>query len=95
MDSISRIAVDTAPGPDHVLISALKDDIAAEIISLIATRMLQTNYVPSCFQTARSVLIYKLDEENDFKNWIPITIFSVVRRVIECVLNKRLRECYI
>ena len=77
MDSLSRIAVDTAPGPDHVLMRVLKDDIAAEIISLIATRMLQTSYVPSCFQTARSVLIYKSGEENDFKNWRPIASLFV------------------
>ncbi|KAJ4426729.1 hypothetical protein ANN_26528 [Periplaneta americana] len=90
--SISRIAVDTAPGPDHVLMRVLKDDTAAEIISSIATRMLQTGHVPPCFQTARSVLIYKSGDENDFKNWRPTTICSVLRTVIERVLDKRLRE---
>ena len=92
MDSVSPIAVNTAPDLDRVLIRVLKDDIAPEIISLIATRVLQTSYVPSCFQTARSILIYKSGKENDFKSWRPLTICSVVRRVIERILDKRLRE---
>lgn len=85
------MAVDTAPGPDHVLMRVVKEDIVTEIISTIATRMLQTGQVPPCFLTARTVLIHKSGEDNDLKNFRPITICSVVRRVIERALDKRLR----
>ena len=88
---VSRMAVDTAPGPDHVLMRVVKEYIVTEIISTIATRMLQTGQVPPCFLTARTVLIHKSGEDNDLKNFRPITICSVVRRVIERALDKRLR----
>ncbi|KAJ4440905.1 hypothetical protein ANN_10753 [Periplaneta americana] len=43
-----RIAVDTAPGPDKVLVRAVKDDEVSDRISKIATRMLQTGYIKYC-----------------------------------------------
>lgn len=54
--------------------------------------MLRTSFVPSAFHHGRLVLIDK--EENDPKdinNWRPITIYSVVRKVIEKALEAALR----
>ena len=89
--AISTIAVDTAPGPDHVLVRALKDDVCYDIIAAIATTMLNKTLIPDCLKQARTALIYKGGDEMDLDNWRPITICSVVRRVIERILDRRLR----
>ena len=86
-----RIAVDTAPGPDRVIVRVIKDAVASEIIAKIATRMLTTGKVPTCLKKARTVLIFKGGDAKDLSNWRPITICSVIRRVIERVLDSRLR----
>ena len=86
-----KIAVDTAPGPDHVLVRVIRNEIVYEILAIIATRMLSSGIVPRCFKTARTVLIHKAADVNILSNWRPITICSVLRRVIERVLDKHLR----
>ena len=44
--ALNSIAVDTSPGPDHVIVRVIKDNIAAEIIAAIGSRMLQTGVIP-------------------------------------------------
>ena len=90
--AINNIAVDTSPGPNHIIIRLIKDNVAAEILSIIATRMLKTGMVPSTFKKARTILIYKEGDTLDIKNWRPITICSVLRRVSQRVIDRRLRE---
>ena len=69
--AISRIAVDTAPGPDHVLMRVLKDDAATAVLSLLATRMLRTGHVPPCLLIARCILTHKSGDVNDITNYRP------------------------
>ena len=91
LQATRNIAVDTAPGPDHVLVRAIKNDIVADIISKIATHMLKTGKSPECLKRARTILIFKSGDNKNLSNWRPITICSVIRRVIERVLDSRLR----
>lgn len=58
---------------------------------MIATTMLTKSLVPVCLKQARTVLIYKGGDEMNLENWRSITICSVVRRVIERILDFRLR----
>lgn len=90
--AVKGMAVDTAPGPDHILVRAIKDDLAYEAISLIATKMLESGQVPPCLQKARTVLVPKPGNNKEARNWRPITIFSVFRRVIDRILDRRLRQ---
>ena len=55
-------------------------------ISLIATYMLL------CLRRARTILIYKYGDPDIVKNWRPITINSVLCRIIERVLDIKLRS---
>ncbi|KAJ4446033.1 hypothetical protein ANN_12719 [Periplaneta americana] len=89
--AVSKIAVDTAPGPGHVLVRALKDETCYEVIAMIASTMLTKCLVQVCLKQARTVLIYKGGDEMNLENWRPITICTVVRRVIERILDFRLR----
>ncbi|KAJ4443681.1 hypothetical protein ANN_05356 [Periplaneta americana] len=88
----NKIAVDTSPGPDHVLMRAIRNAVCYEIISLIATRMLSLCEIPPCLTKAQTILIYKGGDVTDLGNWRPITICSILRRIIERVLDKRLRK---
>lgn len=90
--AVNRMAVDTAPGPDQILVRAIKDDICFDKIALIATFMISNSVVPLCFTKARTILIYKSGDPSDLSNWRPITICSILRRVIERILDRRLRS---
>lgn len=54
--------------------------------------MLKTSYVPMSFRHGRMVLIDKEGDVNDINNWRPLTIYSVMRRVIEKALDAILRR---
>lgn len=92
LNATQKISIDTASGPDHVIVRVIKNDTVSEIISKIATRMLTCSLVPKIFQKARTILIYKGGDVNNPSNWRPITICSVIRRVIERALDKLLRS---
>ena len=86
-----RMKIDTAPGPDGVTVRILRHLKAAKFIALLGTAMLKLKKIPEPFKKARTILLYKGGSPNDMKNWRPITIFSVVRRVIERVIETHLR----
>lgn len=54
--------------------------------------MLLTSYVPPKLKEGRTILIDKGGDEHDENNWRPITIYSVIRRIIEKVLESHLRR---
>ena len=91
-DAIKLINADTSPGVDKILIRTLKRLDCSKLFSTIASIMLKHNYVPSNFKEARTVLIFKSGDPENPNNWRPISICSIVRRVIEKVLEARLRE---
>lgn len=89
--AISKIKSDSAPGPDRIYPRTLKLYDCSEAISIIATMMLKTNYIPNCLRSARTILINKnKGSRDDPNNWRPITVSSVVRRCIEKALDKEL-----
>ena len=90
--ALSKIKIDTAPGPDRVSVRVLKHLKAAKFISLLGTAMLRFGFVPTDLRKARTILIHKGGDSRDLRNWRPITIFSVIRRLIERVLDKILRN---
>ncbi|KAJ4442847.1 hypothetical protein ANN_04440 [Periplaneta americana] len=85
------IKVDTAPGEDGVRMKVIKELHLYKPLSLNATYMLHWGHVPLCLRHPRTILIYK-DGDPDIKNWHPITIYSVLRRIIERVLDIKLRS---
>lgn len=55
--------------------------------------MITHNYVPKRFYIGHSVSIYKgKGSHNDLKNWYPITIFNVLRRIIEKSFDHEMRN---
>lgn len=91
---IKRMNVDSAPGPDGIMVRWVKCTLKKSkiILASIITYMLQFNFVPAFMREAKTILIYKSGDPNSSKNWRPITITSVLRRICEKVLDKELRQ---
>ena len=85
--TMKRIAIDTSPGPDKVLMKSIRNPTAASIIAHITNRMIKTGFVPSVFTEARTILLHKDGNDHNLDKWRPITISSVLRRVISKTLD--------
>jgi Reverse transcriptase (RNA-dependent DNA polymerase) len=90
--SIKGINYDSSPGVDGILIRAIKYLNSAPVLAALATCMLKFNVVPLSFREARTILVYKSGDTQDPSNWRPISICSMLRRIIERVLDKKLRS---
>ena len=62
------------------------------VISSIANAMLRSSYVPDGFRNGRMILIDKGGNVKSVSNWRPLTMFSVIRRVIEKALDSIIRS---
>jgi len=90
--SLKTMKKDTSPGPDRVLCSVLKSVKCEFSIAKLSTAILRFNHIPKSLREARTVLIYKKGDTKETKNWRPISICSVVRRVFERILERKMRQ---
>ena len=90
--AIQAIALDTSPGTDRVLPKTIRDLKAAPAIKAIIDIMLSTGWCPTVLSQGKTVLIAKGGDPADPSNYRPITIYPIVRRVIEKVLDRHLRS---
>lgn len=90
--ALHRIKVDTSPGPDRITVRILRHLKSTKFLTLLANIMLKFKYVPTPLKLARRILIHKGGDGSNMNDWMPITIFSVVRRIIEKVLDSKLRS---
>lgn len=88
---IKKIPMDTSAGPDRILVKTLRQLNVAKSISSIANTMLRSSFVPYGFRKGKMILIDKDGDVHSINNWRPITIFSVIRRIIEKALDSILR----
>lgn len=91
LNAMKNIAIDTCAGPDGILLRAVKNKKVATILAVIFTKMNETQFIPSCFKIARTILLDKGGNCKNFNNWRPISICSVIRRIFEKILDRRLR----
>ncbi|KAI5754327.1 hypothetical protein M8J77_007746 [Diaphorina citri] len=91
--AISRVNSDSAGGPDGVIVRAVKVKGVSEILKKIFERMIKLGSVVKCLKKARTVLIDKGGSIDEVKNWRPITILPIIRRIFEKILERKLREC--
>jgi len=83
---------DTAAGPDNILIGVLKKVDCFNLLALMATKILRNGFVPESLKLARTVLIYKKGDKNECSNWRTISVCSIIRRIIERVVERKLRR---
>ncbi|XP_066901753.1 retrovirus-related Pol polyprotein from type-1 retrotransposable element R2 isoform X1 [Halyomorpha halys] len=91
--AIKSTSLDTSPGPDGVLIRTIKFFNIDHVIKRITKIMLKVAYVPEPLRRGRTILIYKgKGDANNISSWRPISIYSIVRRISEKVLDCELRK---
>ena len=71
---------------------SIKNTTTASIITKILNYMLKTGYVPDILKEARTILIHKGGENIEPDKWRPISISSVLRRVISKTLDSIVRD---
>jgi hypothetical protein len=89
--AIKLIKSDTAPGADHILMKMMKDLEVGPALKSIANIMLRRNYLPIALRRGRTILLHKGGDTSTMRNWRSITIFSIIRRIIEKCLDARIR----
>lgn len=90
-EAIKSISPDTSPGPDGVLLRTVRDLKIAACIKSIVEIMLITGWTPTVFAEGRMILIHKGGDLERPENFRPITIYPILRRIIERILDRLLR----
>jgi hypothetical protein len=74
----------SAPGLDGITFPFLKleKEAAAKMILVMMKLMLKYNRTPEIWKLGKTILIFKAGDPNDPGNWRPITLTSVVYRII-------------
>lgn len=88
---VKRMPLDTSAGPDRVIVKTLRQLNVAKSITSIANTMLKTSYVPKGFRKGKLIFIDKEGDVHCVNNWRPLTIYSVIRRIIEKALDAVVR----
>ena len=89
---IDRFKWSHSSGPDKIssqLIKELKYELINPFTTLV-NRCLLEGYFPACFKTGKVVPVLKKGSRKNPLNYRPITITSVVGKVVECAANEQL-----
>lgn len=71
---------------------AVKVDGIVQILHKIFNRLLELGTLCKCWKLGRTILLDKGGQADSLKNWRPITILPVLRRIFEKILEKKLRD---
>ena len=91
---LEGLCTNNAVGLDGVSSRFLKDSasIIADPLSHIINLSIIQGVVPDDFKSAKVVPIYKKNDKTDVGNYRPVSILSVVSKVIERVISDQLEE---
>ena len=81
-----------ACGPDGIpshLIKELKHEVVLPL-TILVNRCLEEGYFPECLKIGKVRPVFKRGARNKLKNYRPITITSVIGKIIECIVNEQL-----
>ncbi|KAI5731459.1 hypothetical protein M8J77_010249 [Diaphorina citri] len=91
-EAVNSMNMDSSSGPDGVLTRAVKIKGVNIILHKIFNRMLILGKVVPCLKLGRTIFLDKGGNVDEVKNWRPITILPILRRMFERILEKRLRD---
>lgn len=91
---ISELNVQKSSGPDSIPASFLKThhDIFAELLRDVFNECINTSRYPDCLKTTRVIPIYKAGPKSDVSNYRPISIISVLSKILEQLLVARITD---
>ena len=84
----------TATGNDHINIDTLKtgEDTISKILAKLYTKCLSERRIPTAWNNARMMTIFKKENKKDLKNYRPICLLSNIYKVLIQILTKRLEK---
>jgi len=92
---IKKVGADKAPGPDLIPNRMLKvvGDIIAPTLAAIAQACLETQYHPTLFKTATTVILRKPHKDyTDIKSYRPIALLNTLGKIVETIAADRIRS---
>ena len=80
--------ITSAHGTDGIGYWALKlvPELGSEMMASISKIIIKYGFMPTTWNVSRTILLYKKGDENDLKNWRPLTIASCLYRTWTCAL---------
>ena len=84
----------SAHGPDGIGYWTLQamPDLSSEYMELLSKLIMKYEFMPTIWNNARTILLYKKGEANDLKNWRPLTIAPCLYRIWTCALASALQD---
>ena len=91
---IDRLSSTKSPGVDLVYPRVLKEcrDIVSGELTEIFNKSVSTGEVPSLWRQANVVPIFKKGDRSEKSNYRPISLTSVIAKMLESIVAKRIRE---
>ena len=93
---ISKLDIKKSPGDDEISGKLLKSCPAlfSNLISHLANTVMVTGRYPQKLKLGKIIPIYKKNNKMDPTNYRPISLLSVINKIIEKVIHKRLYEYF-
>jgi hypothetical protein len=93
---ISKLDNNKSPGDDEISSKLLKacPAVFSELISHIANMAIETGRYPEKLKLGKVVPIHKKGSKTDPTNYRPISLLSIINKIIEKLLYKRLYEYF-
>ena len=94
LKEIDRLSSTKSPGVDLVYPRVLKEcrDIVSGDLTEIFNKSVSTGEVPSLWRQANVVPIFKKGDRSEKSNYRPISLTSVIGKMLESIIAKRIRE---
>ncbi|CAK1590159.1 unnamed protein product [Parnassius mnemosyne] len=89
---ISEMKTDTSPGPDDIPVAILKKCNLSHYLTTIMQTSYETSTLPDLWKTALVTPIFKNGSKLEPSNYRPISLTSVVCKVLEKIIVKHIRN---
>lgn len=91
-EAIDKLHLKKAPGPDGITAEFYKKfrDLLAPILVDVYKNCLENHLMPPSMRVSSLILLSKGKEPSDIKNWRPIALLNVDRKILAKILFSRL-----
>jgi len=91
-DKLLKLKVDKSPGPDGLHPRILKElgQVISYPLKIIFSKSLEEAHVPTAWKLANVKPIYKKGLKSDKANYRPVSLLSVLNKVLETLISERI-----
>lgn len=91
---IKELDCNKSPGPDNISAETIKTHHIsfAKILTEVFNEIIETGEFPECLKIARVVPIYKSGDSANTNNYRPISVLSIMSKLLEQMLASRLSD---